>query len=75
MTKIIAGGLCAFYEYMEHPSTIYCKDSPSNQRMKEIFAELRKPETSREEHIALSKKWTMMLMYRKDAYYELLNRK
>ncbi|WP_434120899.1 alpha/beta fold hydrolase [Salinicoccus roseus] len=75
LTKIIAGGLCASCEYMEHPGSIYCKDNPNNQRMKEIFAELRKPERPCEERIALSKEWAMMSLYRKDAYYELLNRK
>ncbi|MCC4721855.1 alpha/beta fold hydrolase [Salinicoccus sp. RF5] len=75
LTKIIAGGLCASYEYMEHASTLYCKDNPSNQRMKEMFTELRKPEIPLEEHIVLSKEWIMMSLYRKDAYYELLNRK
>ncbi|MCG1008940.1 alpha/beta hydrolase [Salinicoccus sp. ID82-1] len=75
LTKIIAGGLCASYEYMEHPDSIYCAENPNNARMKEIFAELRKSETPRKLRIELAKEWTMMSLYREEAYYELLKRK
>lgn len=37
LTKIIAGGLCATGEYMNHPESIYCKENPNNQRMLDIF--------------------------------------
>ncbi|GAB3071279.1 alpha/beta fold hydrolase [Salinicoccus sesuvii] len=75
LDKVIAGGLCASYEYMKHPASIYCVDNPNNSRMKEIFSELRKSETPRERRIELSKEWLMMSLYRKNAYYELLERK
>lgn len=32
LTKIIAGGLCASGEYMDHPGSIYCEENPNNQR-------------------------------------------
>lgn len=75
LDKIIAGGLSASHEYMKHPDSIYCADNPNNSRMKEIFAELRKPETPRERRIEISREWLMMSLYRKDAYYDLLERK
>ena len=75
LTKIIAGGLCASGEYMYHPGSIYCKDNPNNKRMVEIFEEMRQPETTREQRIELAKEWTMMSLYRKEAYYEMLTRK
>ncbi|MFC3418037.1 alpha/beta fold hydrolase [Salinicoccus hispanicus] len=75
LNKIIAGGLCASYEYMDHPDSIYCADNPNNSRMKEIFSELRKPDTPRETRIEIAKEWIMMSLYRKEAYYDLLERK
>ena len=75
LTKIIAGGLCASGEYMNHPGSIYCKDNPNNQRMKDIFAAMRAPDVTREERIELAKEWIMMSLYRKDAYYDMLKRK
>lgn len=75
LTKIIAGGLCASGEYMNHPESIYCTDNPNNKRMKEIFSEMREPDASREGRMELSKEWIMMSLYRKDAYYDMLKRK
>lgn len=75
LTKIIAGGLCASGEYMSHPESIYCKDNPNNKRMMEIFKEMRQSDKTREQRIELSKEWTMMSLYRKEAYYEMLTRK
>ena len=75
LTKIIAGGLCASGEYMNHPDSIYCTDNPNNKRMKEIFSKMRAPDVTREERIELSKAWIMMSLYRKDAYYDMLKRK
>ncbi len=75
LTKIIAGGLCASGEYMNHPGSIYCTDNPNNKRMKGIFSEMRASEVTREERIELSKEWIMMPFYRKDAYYDMLKRK
>lgn len=75
LTKIIAGGLCASYEYKDHPESIYNNKNPNNKRMKEIFAELRKPETLRKERIALSKEWLLMSLYREEMYDEIMKRK
>lgn len=75
LIKIIAGGLCATGEYMNHPGSIYCADNPNNKRMKEIFSEMRASEITMEERIELSKEWIMMSLYRKDAYYDMLKRK
>lgn len=75
LDKIIAGGLCASYEYMEHPDSIYCPENPNNPRMKEIFSELRNPDTPREKRIKLSKEWLMMSLYKKESYYKVINKK
>lgn len=75
LTKIIAGGLCASGEYMNHPDSIYCAKNPNNQRMKDIFTEMRSPEATSEERNELAKEWIMMSLYRKDAYYDMLKRK
>lgn len=75
LTKIIAGGLCATGEYMNHPDSIYSKKNPNNKRMLEIFEQLRAPEATREERRTLSKEWIMMSLYNKDAYYDMLTRK
>lgn len=75
LTKIIAGGLCASYEYMKHPKSIYCDKNPNNKRMKEIFTRLRQPSATKEERIELSKEWIMMSLYRKEAYYDMLKKK
>lgn len=75
LTKIIAGGLCASYEYMNHPESIYNSDNPNNKRMTEIFAVLRNPETLREERIALSKEWLLMSLYKEETYDEIMKRK
>lgn len=75
LTKIICGGLCASYEYMNHPESIYCKENPNHPRVMEIFSELGKDGTPRERRIALAKEWIMMSLYRKDAYYDMLKRK
>lgn len=75
LTKIIAGGLCASGEYMYHPDSIYCKNHPKNNRMIEIFEEMRHPDTNREQRIELAKEWTMMSLYKEETYYEMLKRK
>src|SRR5699024_6618996 len=75
LIKIIAGGLCASGEYMNHPDSIYCTKNPNSQRMKGIFTEMRSPEATSEERNELAKEWIMMSLYRKDAYDDMLKRK
>lgn len=75
LDKIIAGGLCASYEYMEHPESIYCPDNPNNPRMKEIFSELRNPDTPKEKRIQLSKEWMMMSLHEEASYYKVMSKK
>lgn len=75
LDKIIAGGLCASYEYMHHPDSIYCSENPNNPRMKKIFSELRNPDIPRKERVKLSKEWLMMSLYKEESYYKVLNKK
>lgn len=74
LTKIIAGGLSASNEYMNHPDSIYCKDNPNNARVLEILKLLADPNTPKEEKQALGREWGMMSVYDKDCYDEFMNR-
>ncbi len=74
LTKIVAGGLCASAEYMNHPGSIYCKDNPNNARIKEIISLLNSPQTPLEERRALNKEWSLMSIYETDRYEEMMNR-
>src|SRR5699024_9533040 len=75
VTKIIAGGLGASAEYMDHPGNVYCKDKPNNERMPERFGEMRLPGTSGDIRSDVAKERTMMSVYREAVYYQLLTRK
>lgn len=75
LIQIIAGGLCASDDYMNHSDSIYCQDNPNNVKMRDIFSKLRSSNITREEKIELSKEWIMMSLYNDDTYYELMKRK
>lgn len=74
LTKIIAGGLCASAEYMNHPGSIYCKENPNNARIKEIISLLNSSETPVEERRKLNKEWSLMSIYEPNRYEEIMNR-
>lgn len=75
LTQVIGGGLCASYEYMNDPDSLYCKENSNNAHILKIFSELDAPEVPREKSIELTKEWIMMSLYRKGAYEEMLKRK
>lgn len=74
LTKIVAGGLCASAEYMNHPASIYCKENPNNERIKEIITLLDSTETPIEERRALNKEWSLMSIFESNRYEEIMNR-
>ena len=74
LTKIIAGGLCASAEYMNHPASIYCKENPNNARINEIIGLLNSSETQIEERRALNKEWALMSIFESNRYEEIMNR-
>lgn len=74
LVKIIAGGLCASAEYMNHKNSIYCRDNDQNARLREIFAVLRDVASTIDERRAVNKEWTMMSLYNESAYDEMIAR-
>ena len=74
LTKIVAGGLCASAEYMNHPKSIYCKDNPNNARIKEIIRLLDSSDLPIEERRALNKEWSLMSIFEPGRYEEIMNR-
>lgn len=74
LSKIIVGGLCASADYMYHPGSIYCVKNANNKRLKEIFAVLGNANSTIDERRAVNKEWTMMSLYNKEAYEEMLRR-
>ncbi|MDN4492844.1 alpha/beta fold hydrolase [Ureibacillus aquaedulcis] len=74
LVHIVAGGLCASYEYMHHPDSIYCPENPNNKRIKQIFALLRNPESTLEERRAVSKEWILMSLCNEENYEKMISR-
>lgn len=74
LKRIVVGGLCASADYMRHPGSIYCVENPNNKRLREIFAVLKDPKATIDERKAVSKEWTMMSLYNKAVYDEMINR-
>ncbi|MCD8777823.1 alpha/beta hydrolase [Mammaliicoccus sciuri] len=73
LKEIIAGGIAASGEYMNHAKSIYNEGNPSHNRLMEIFKLLENQELTIEEKRALNKEWVMMSLHQKDAYYEMIN--
>lgn len=74
LEHIIAGGLCASAEYMRHPKSIYCTENPNNQRIKEIIAILRNPNSTIEVRRLGSKEWSLMSLHSEESYEKLISR-
>ncbi|MFD2627373.1 alpha/beta fold hydrolase [Oceanobacillus kapialis] len=67
LTKVIAGGAAASYEYMNHKDSIYCRKNPHNQRLKEILSIL-KTSQDKQERKAVSREWSEMSLYRPENF-------
>lgn len=74
LVHIVAGGLCASSEYMQHIDSIYCPENPNNKRIKEIISMLRNPNSRLEERRAGNKEWTMMSLCNEEAYEKMVSR-
>ncbi|MDI7741262.1 alpha/beta hydrolase [Lysinibacillus fusiformis] len=74
LMHIVAGGLCASSDYMNHPDSIYCQENPNNKRIKEIFTMLRHPNTTLEERKSGNKEWTLMSLYLEESYEKMISR-
>lgn len=73
LVHILAGGLCASSEYMRHPNSIYCTENPNNQRIREIIATLRNPNSTLEERRADSKEWSVMSLFSEESYEKMIS--
>lgn len=60
LTKIIAGGAAASYEYGKDENSIYCRKNPHFDRIVEIMDLLNNPETPIEVRKEISYEWGLM---------------
>lgn len=60
LTKIIAGGAAASYEYGKDENSIYCRKNPHYTRIVEIMNLLNDPETPVEVRQAIGYEWALM---------------
>ncbi len=74
LTKINICGAAASKEYMHHPGSIYCKENPNNERLREIIRTINNPTTPVEEKRPLSREWTEMSLYRPVNYEQYFNK-
>ena len=74
LEKIIVGGLCPSADYMKHKDSIYCRDNPNNQRIREIIALLGNSETTLETRREVSKEWSLMSLFDEKSYEEMASR-
>lgn len=71
---IVAGGLCASSDYMQHPGSIYCKENPNNKRILEILAMLKDSASTVEQRQAGSKEWALMSLYKEQSFENMVSR-
>ncbi|WP_449619831.1 alpha/beta fold hydrolase [Robertmurraya sp. Marseille-Q9965] len=74
LNGIIVGGLSASADYMKHQGSIYCTENPNNKRLLEILAVLKDGNATIEDRRAVNQEWTMMSLYNKSAYDEMISR-
>jgi proline iminopeptidase len=74
LTKVMVGGASATNEYMNHPDSMYCSDSPLNREMKNYLAKLKSTESTREERVHAGREWTKMSLFRPEKYDEYFSR-
>ena len=73
LTKIIAGGAAASFEYAQDPESIYCSQNANFARIIEIMEGLNNSNTSVEERIKLGYEWNLMSFVSEEKLQESLN--
>ncbi len=63
LTKIIAGGAAASYEYGQDPASIYCRENPNFKKIVEIMDALNNSDTPIEARQKLGYEWALMSYY------------
>lgn len=72
LTKVIVGGAAASKQYMKHPESIYCKESPYNKQLLEIL-NILKTSTDKVERRQANKEWSDMSLYypeKREKYFQ-----
>jgi proline iminopeptidase len=72
LTKMVIGGAAASNEYMKHPGSMYCPESPLNKRVLEIL-EILKTSKDKEERARAGIEWSNMSLYypeKRDEYFK-----
>ncbi|EZH66563.1 alpha/beta hydrolase [Bacillaceae bacterium JMAK1] len=74
LTKIIAGGAAASYEYGSDSSSIYCPKNPNFTRIVEIMDQLNDPTTPIETRKKLNYEWALMSYYSEDKLQDAMTK-
>lgn len=74
LTKIIAGGAAASYEYGAHPDCMYNPQNKNYHRVVEIMDLLSNPETQQLERQQLGYEWALMSYYSEEKLKEALKK-
>ncbi|WP_042142051.1 alpha/beta hydrolase [Paucisalibacillus sp. EB02] len=74
LTKIIAGGAAASYEYGADPDSIYCSKNPNFNRIVEIMNLLEDPTTPIEKRREVGYEWALMSYYSEEKLQESMKK-
>lgn len=74
LTKIIAGGAAASYEYGADPDSIYCSKNPNFNRIVEIMNLLEDPTTPLEKRREVGYEWALMSYYSEEKLQESMKK-
>lgn len=74
LTKIIAGGAAASYEYGSDETSIYCSKNPNFERIVFIMEQLNDPATPIETRQQLGYEWALMSYYSEEKLQEALKK-
>ena len=74
LSKIIAGGAAASYEYGADPDSIYCSKNPNFNRIVEIMNLLENPSTPIETRRKIGYEWSLMSYHSEEKLQESMKR-
>ncbi|WP_026908196.1 alpha/beta fold hydrolase [Paucisalibacillus globulus] len=74
LTKIIAGGAAASFEYGADPDSIYCSKNPNFNRIVEIMNLLEEPTTPIEERRKIGYEWALMSYHSEEKLQESMKK-
>lgn len=74
LSKIIAGGAAASYEYGMDPGSIYCAQNPNYERITAIMDQLNDPSTPIEVRQKISYEWALMSYFSEEKCQQALKK-